>query len=29
MSQFALRYVEQQQKDFKRLGIFGRWTIPI
>src|SRR5437867_2613768 len=26
--QFALRYVEQHKKDFKRLGIFGRWNDP-
>src|SRR3989454_1825376 len=26
--QFALRYVEQHKKDFKRLGIFGRWNGP-
>jgi len=23
-----LRYVEQHKKDFKRLGIFGRWNDP-
>jgi isoleucyl-tRNA synthetase len=26
--QFALRFVEQHKKDFKRLGIFGRWNDP-
>src|SRR6266700_3827945 len=26
--QFAVRYVEQHKKDFKRLGIFGRWNDP-
>src|SRR6266478_4762286 len=26
--QFATRYVEQHKKDFKRLGIFGRWNDP-
>jgi isoleucyl-tRNA synthetase len=26
--QFAARYVEQHKKDFKRLGIFGRWNDP-
>jgi len=26
--QFAIRYVEQHKKDFKRLGIFGRWNDP-
>jgi len=26
--QFAIRYVEQHKKDFKRLGIFGRWNNP-
>src|SRR6266404_3043804 len=26
--QFALRYVEQHKKDFKRLGILGRWNDP-
>jgi len=26
--QFAVRYVEQHKKDFKRLGIFGRWSDP-
>src|SRR5467141_3559704 len=25
---FATRYVEQHKKDFKRLGIFGRWNDP-
>jgi isoleucyl-tRNA synthetase len=26
--EFATRYVEQHKKDFKRLGIFGRWNDP-
>src|SRR5229473_1838749 len=26
--QFALRYIEQHRRDFKRLGIFGRWNDP-
>jgi isoleucyl-tRNA synthetase len=26
--EFAARYVEQHKKDFKRLGIFGRWNDP-
>jgi isoleucyl-tRNA synthetase len=26
--QFAARYVEQHKRDFKRLGIFGRWNDP-
>src|SRR6202043_3622505 len=26
--EFAARYVEQHKKDFKRLGIFGRWNEP-
>ena len=26
--QFATRYVEQHKRDFKRLGIFGRWNDP-
>ena len=26
--EFAMRYVEQHKKDFKRLGIFGRWNDP-
>jgi isoleucyl-tRNA synthetase len=26
--QFATRYVEQHKKDFKRLGVFGRWNDP-
>src|ERR1700726_4936743 len=26
--QFATRFVEQHKKDFKRLGIFGRWNEP-
>jgi isoleucyl-tRNA synthetase len=26
--EFAARYVEQHKKDFKRLGIFGRWNQP-
>jgi isoleucyl-tRNA synthetase len=26
--EFASRYVEQHKKDFKRLGIFGRWNDP-
>jgi len=26
--QFATRYVEQHKKDFKRLGVFGRWSDP-
>src|SRR5580698_5393694 len=26
--EFAGRYVEQHKKDFKRLGIFGRWNDP-
>jgi isoleucyl-tRNA synthetase len=25
---FATRYVEQHKKDFKRLGVFGRWNDP-
>jgi isoleucyl-tRNA synthetase len=25
---FARRYVEQHKKDFKRLGVFGRWNDP-
>jgi isoleucyl-tRNA synthetase len=25
---FATRYIEQHKKDFKRLGIFGRWSDP-
>jgi isoleucyl-tRNA synthetase len=26
--QFAARFVEQHKKDFKRLGVFGRWNDP-
>jgi isoleucyl-tRNA synthetase len=26
--EFAARYVEQHKRDFKRLGIFGRWNDP-
>jgi isoleucyl-tRNA synthetase len=26
--EFATRYVEQHKRDFKRLGIFGRWNDP-
>jgi isoleucyl-tRNA synthetase len=26
--EFATRYVEQHKKDFKRLGVFGRWNDP-
>src|ERR1700747_2311351 len=26
--QFATRFVEQHKKDFKRLGVFGRWDHP-
>ncbi len=26
--EFAARYVEQHKKDFKRLGVFGRWNDP-
>src|SRR5499427_5972841 len=26
--EFAERYVEQHKKDFKRLGVFGRWNDP-
>jgi isoleucyl-tRNA synthetase len=26
--EFALRYVEQHKRDFKRLGVFGRWNDP-
>jgi isoleucyl-tRNA synthetase len=26
--QFATRFVEQHKKDFKRLGVFGRWNDP-
>jgi isoleucyl-tRNA synthetase len=26
--EFAARYVEQHKRDFKRLGIFGRWNEP-
>jgi isoleucyl-tRNA synthetase len=26
--EFAARYVEQHKKDFKRLGVFGRWNHP-
>ena len=26
--EFANRYVEQHKKDFKRLGVFGRWNDP-
>ena len=26
--EFATRYVEQHKKDFRRLGIFGRWNDP-
>jgi isoleucyl-tRNA synthetase len=26
--QFATRYVEQHKRDFKRLGVFGRWNDP-
>src|SRR6201998_213072 len=26
--EFAMRYVEQHKRDFKRLGIFGRWNDP-
>jgi isoleucyl-tRNA synthetase len=26
--EFATRYVEQHKRDFKRLGIFGRWNNP-
>jgi isoleucyl-tRNA synthetase len=26
--EFATRYVEQHKRDFKRLGIFGRWNEP-
>src|SRR5215468_2284571 len=26
--QFAARYVEQHKRDFKRLGVFGRWNDP-
>src|SRR5881397_3768397 len=26
--EFAPRYVEQHKKDFKRLGVFGRWSDP-
>jgi isoleucyl-tRNA synthetase len=26
--EFATRYVEQHKRDFKRLGIFGRWSDP-
>jgi isoleucyl-tRNA synthetase len=26
--EFATRYIEQHKKDFKRLGIFGRWNDP-
>src|SRR5246500_1849566 len=25
---FALRYVDQHRRDFKRLGVFGRWEKP-
>ena len=26
--EFALRYVDQHRRDFKRLGVFGRWEKP-
>src|SRR6266568_3984541 len=26
--EFATRYIEQHKKDFKRLGVFGRWNDP-
>jgi isoleucyl-tRNA synthetase len=26
--EFALRYVDQHRRDFKRLGVFGRWERP-
>jgi isoleucyl-tRNA synthetase len=26
--EFALKYVEQHRRDFKRLGVFGRWENP-
>jgi isoleucyl-tRNA synthetase len=26
--EYATRYVEQHKKDFKRLGVFGRWNHP-
>jgi isoleucyl-tRNA synthetase len=26
--EFALRYIEQHKRDFKRLGVFGRWNDP-
>ena len=26
--EFATRYVEQHKRDFKRLGVFGRWNDP-
>src|SRR6201997_3442065 len=26
--QFAMRFIEQHKRDFKRLGIFGRWNDP-
>jgi isoleucyl-tRNA synthetase len=26
--EFALRYVDQHRRDFKRLGVFGRWEEP-
>ena len=26
--EFAARYVEQHKRDFKRLGVFGRWNDP-
>src|ERR1700739_2500019 len=26
--QFAAKYVEQHKRDFKRLGVFGRWSDP-
>jgi isoleucyl-tRNA synthetase len=26
--EFALKYVEQHRRDFKRLGVFGRWEKP-